>query len=551
VAPESIHEFSDEYPRSETVCDRLEYHRYGPRPAGIQWAALQRNTGGWSYIRGVKLSTRLLLPLLAAVALVMTGFAAWAVRQREDTLTEQSRRETNAYAVALGLAIESAYRDPTPKDIQEFIDRISRERTIYGVLVYGREAELTYVSDPLDARAKAATEAVRAVILSGEPTTIDRSIGGQAVYSVIRPIRDPLGKVVGAFEVAQPLSFLAAEIRQTRQRFLLNTLTLLVAVTILILVLVRQLVSRPLSGFVTAAQALGRGELEHRIEGPGGGVELAELAGEFNRMAARLEAARHELVHEADGRLDLERRLRETEKLAAIGNLAAGLAHEVAAPLHVIRGRAEMLLKRTTVEPDRRNLHIIVQQIGRITVIVRNLLDYARRREPEFGPVDLGAVIGGVLEFLDWEMGRANVQVTWDGTRELEIMGDADLLNQVFINLLMNAVQALELAGENDRRRAITIRTRVEDGTDGDAGVIVEVEDNGPGIPAEVLPRIFEPFVTTKANGGGTGLGLAVARSIIEEHHGRLVVSGPADPTAGSGAVFRIRLPSARTAVHV
>ena len=519
----------------------------------------------------MKLSTRLLLPLLAAVALVMTGFAAWAVRQRENTLTEQSRRETNAYAVALGLAIESAYRDPTPKDIQEFIDRISRERTIYGVLVYDRDAELTYVSDPLDARAKAATDAVRSVILSGEPSTIDRTIEGQAVYSVIRPIRDPLGKIVGAFEVAQPLSFLAEQIRLTRQRFLLNTITLLAAVAILILVLVRQLVSRPLGGFVVAAQALGRGELEHRIEGPGGGAELAELAGEFNRMAARLESARHELVRESDGRLDLERRLRETEKLAAIGNLGAGLAHEIAAPLHVIRGRAEMLLKRTTVEPDRRNLHIIVQQISRITVIVRNLLDYARRREPEFGPIDLGTVIGGVLEFLDWEIGRANVHISWDGARELEIMGDTDLLNQVFINLLMNAVQALELAGENGAR-AIAIRTRIEEGAGGDGAVIVEVEDNGPGIPADVLPRIFEPFVTTKANGGGTGLGLAVARGIIEEHHGQLevcVAVGPGSlnapgsltpgptsvvtgaPESRTGALFRIRLPSARAAAHV
>jgi len=496
----------------------------------------------------MKLSTRLLLPLLAAVALVMTGFAAWAVRQREDTLTEQSRRETNAYAVALGLAIESAYRDPTPKDIQEFIDRISRERTIYGVLVYGRDGGLTYVSDPLDARAQAATEAVRSVIFSGQPATIDRTIEGQAVYSVIRPIRDPLGKVVGAFEVAQPLSFLAAQIRQTRQRFVLNTLTLLAAVTILILVLVRQLVSRPLSGFVAAAQALGRGELEHRIEGPGGGAELAELADEINRMAARIEAARLDLVREADGRLDLERKLRETEKLAAIGNLATGLAHEIAAPLHVIRGRAEMLLRRTKPEPDRRNLQIIVQQISRITVIVRNLLDYSRRRDPEFGPIDLGAVIGEVLEFLDWELGRADVTVDWEGVRELEIVGDADLLKQVFINLFMNAVQALELAGEAGPR-SIRIRTRVEEGDGGNA-VVVEIEDNGPGIPDEVRLRIFEPFVTTKLNGGGTGLGLAVARGIIEEHHGQIVAGAPVHET-GAGALFRIRLPSTSAAAHV
>jgi two-component system, NtrC family, sensor kinase len=497
----------------------------------------------------VRLSTRLLLPLLAAVALVMTGFAVWAVQQRERTLAEQSQRETNAYAVALGLAIESAFRDPTPKDVQEIIDRISRERTIYGVLVYGRDAELLYVSDPLGSEAAAERDVVRDVIFSGTPTAVRREIDGQAVYSVIRPIRDPLGRVVATFEVAQPLSYLEAQIRQTRQRFILNTLTLLAVLTVLLLVLVRHLVARPLGGIVRATQALGRGELEHRITNPGGGTELSELADEVNRMASRLEVARLDLLHESDERLELEQRLRETDKLAAIGNLSAGLAHEIAAPLHVIRGRAEMLLKRTRQEADQRNLRIILEQISRITVIVRNLLDYSRRREPEFGPVDLGGVLSGVLEFLDWEMGRANVRVRWDGPRALPINGDADQLNQVFINLLLNAVQAIELrtvGGDG----VITLRTRVEAAGDEGAGhVVVEVEDNGPGIPPDVLPRVFEAFVTTKANGGGTGLGLAVARGIVEEHGGTLDFVNEEEASGRTGALFRIRLPGAPIAV--
>lgn len=175
----------------------------------------------------MRLSTRLLLPLLATVAVVMTAFATWAVRQRETTLAEQSQRETHAYALALGLAIESAYRDPAPKNIQEIIDRISRERTIYGVLVYGVDGTLEYASDPLGAPAAASPESLASAMSGGAVVTVRREINGQEVFSVVRPIRDPLGKSLGALEVAQPLDFLQEQIQQTRQRFVLNTVTLL------------------------------------------------------------------------------------------------------------------------------------------------------------------------------------------------------------------------------------------------------------------------------------------------------------------------------------
>ncbi len=292
----------------------------------------------------MKLSTRLLLPFFATVVAVMLAFAVWAIQQRERTLTEESRRETHAHAVALGLAIDAAFRSSSPDDVQEIIDRLSEERTVYGVFVYGADGSMRYVSNPLTSAAAAPADVVEQVLRTGEVWTVDRDIGGQSVFAVVRPVRDAAGAIAGAFEVAQPLSFLQLEIARTRQRFVLNTLTLLAAVTVLIFGLVRRTVTRPLARVVAGAQALGRGEFAHRIEEDVGGEELVELAREFNRMAARLETARLELVRETDERVVLQRRLHETEKLAAVGNLAAGLAHEIAAPLHVIRGRAEMLL---------------------------------------------------------------------------------------------------------------------------------------------------------------------------------------------------------------
>jgi two-component system, NtrC family, sensor kinase len=497
----------------------------------------------------VRLSTRLLLPLLASVMGIMMLYAAWALRQREDTLAAEAKRETHAYAAALGLALEYAFRDGHLTDVQEIIDRISREPKIYGVLVYGADGRLLSASDPLRGLIRVApSHLLRAVLDDRGAVTLQRELEGQQVYSVIRPIAGADGATVAAVEVAQPLSFVEAEKARTRQRFVLNTLTLLAVMTALILGLVRRFIARPLRRLLLAVRALGAGELTHRIPEDRRGGELAELAAEFNQMADRLQTARTAREREAEERIALARRLREAEKLAAVGNLAAGLAHEIAAPLNVVTGRAEMMLRRETPPETReRHLRIIMDQIARITAIIRNLLDFARRREPRIQPVELGMVVDGLLDFLEAEFARARVRPHRTGPASAWVHGDPHLLHQVLLNLVINAVQALE---RSDGERNLTVRIRpatraeaVGVATTGGGPWTVEVEDDGPGIEAGDLPRIFEAFFTTKGGGGqGTGLGLAVARSIAEEHGGHLTGGNREGRT---GAVFRLTVPAA------
>jgi signal transduction histidine kinase len=271
--------------------------------------------------------------------------------------------------------------------------------------------------------------------------------------------------------------------------------------------------------------------------------ELATVAAELNRMAAGLETAQAELMRSTEERIALERQVRQAEKLAMIGHLAAGLAHEIGAPLHVIRGRADLLLSRSeSPRPEDRDLRIIVEQIDRITRIVRKLLDFARQGEPKLAPLDVVPLAESVLELVAVELRRAGIEARCTGIGCAPVMGDRDQLQQVVLNLVLNASQALS---EVDGRRAIEVRISRDDSAGNDE-VVVQVIDSGPGIPAKYQGSIFDPFFSTKSDGLGTGLGLVVARRIVEDHRGRLsVASGKAGETA-----LAVRLPAHNGALN-
>jgi signal transduction histidine kinase len=231
-------------------------------------------------------------------------------------------------------------------------------------------------------------------------------------------------------------------------------------------------------------------------------------------------------------------KLRETQaqlvqagKMSALGQLVSGVAHELNNPLSVIIGYGQLLISRGVPEAFRRPVELMVQQGDRMSKIVRNLLYFARQRPPEHGAVDLNQVIEQTLALRANQLALSRVAVEHDFAPDLPpVTGDAQQLQQVFLNLLLNAEQAIGADGRDGR---IAFRTRFV------AGVVrAEVVDNGPGISPEILPRVFEPFFTTKEVGVGTGLGLSVSYGIVQEHGGRLSVE-----SAPGHTVFTLELP--------
>ena len=274
---------------------------------------------------------------------------------------------------------------------------------------------------------------------------------------------------------------------------------------------------------------------------PRNGNEIAQLASELNRMAEGLAEQRRAAERQAEERFALEHELRHIERLASVGRLAAGVAHEMGAPLNVIKGRVEMLRERpdSPVENRARNLDIIGAQADAITDIVRQLLTLARPFNLRREAIAPARLIATVVELIEADAAKSGVRIETiqnDRRRPGFMEGDRNLLQQVLMNICINALHAMSEGG----------RLRIEAPPEeqyrsGRAFVGVRISDTGSGIAPESLAHIFDPFFTTKEVGKGTGLGLSVARRIVEEHDGWIEVANREE----GGAAFTVWLPEA------
>ena len=237
---------------------------------------------------------------------------------------------------------------------------------------------------------------------------------------------------------------------------------------------------------------------------------------------------------------DLYQQLLQAEKMAALGQTISGVAHELNNPLATILSWAERLSEKPLDDGARRGVDVILGEAERAARIVRNLLTFARKRQSTRALVDLNEVVRSTLTLRSYDQPILNISVVTSLAAGLpEVFADAHQIQQVLLNLLINAEQAMLSASG---RGSLTIRTWHEADLD---AVVLEVTDDGPGVPAEVRNKIFDPFFTTKDVGQGTGLGLTVAYAIVQEHGGRIRVSAApsAEGRPTSGAVFTVELP--------
>ncbi|MBN2199245.1 MAG: cache domain-containing protein [Candidatus Aminicenantes bacterium] len=386
-----------------------------------------------------------------------------------------------------------------------------------------------------------------AVLVRGRPW-IDRAFVVNDWYiTAYEPLRNPEGDIIGVLYVGlleKPYLDTAARVMSA---FILLA-GLCVLFLLLMLFLITGRITKPLRNIAVATQEIARGDLSHRVKVESRD-EVGRLADSFNRMTDNLEKANESLL---EWTRTLEKRVEErtrelqeaqaglvqSEKLASLGKLAAGIAHEINNPLGGILIYSHLTLEDTPQDsPAYENLRKIVKETTRCKNIVRGLLEFARPKDPEMILTSVADIIEKALALLERQTLFQNIVIRKDFAPLPRLVVDVAQLQQVFMNIIINAAEAM--AG----RGTLTIRAAA----DKKAGWLsVEFIDTGHGIKPEDRERLFDPFFTTKEVGRGTGLGLSISYSIIKKHSGKILVRNE----QGGGAVFSVLLPLNRAKVE-
>jgi len=498
------------------------------------------------------MSTKISYKLIVAVgsvALVIIGIFAYVTL---SALQQQLIGEVRRSAYQLSETVKSSTRYDMLLNQRESVHRIittiGKQEGIRKVRIFNKDGAIIFSTDPLDTgqmvdkRAEecyachAANRPLEGLPIA-ERTRIFQTAAHGRVLGVINPIynepscwqsachaHQPTQKVLGVLDISMSLDEVDRDMRASQNRLLLFGIVAIAAVSLMIYLLVDRIVLRPVHEIVAATRKVAAGDLHYKIALTKRD-EIGILADSFNEMTKRLSEA--------------QRQVYQSQKLAAVGQLAAGVAHEINNPLTGVLSYGSFLLKRAEDKPEfKEDLEVIVRETKRCREIVKGLLDFARQSPPEKHACDITEIVERAVRIVHTQLAAHGVKLEKSLPTDLpKIHADANQLQQVIVNLLLNANDAI---GERGGKIALT--TNVV--SCGDASqsrakqVEISVSDTGCGIPAADLQRIFDPFFSTKGP-KGTGLGLAVAWGIIEKHNGHIEV----ESDVGKGTTFRVLLP--------
>jgi signal transduction histidine kinase len=467
----------------------------------------------------MRLVTRLTLAFLAVVvaAIALTTWSRYddEVRQFETDMDRTHRLVATALADAVEVALQRDGLDAAERLVQGSGQHQKTDLRVRWICV-GPDAPPPLV-------------ACDTIEHLGEFVTLEPLAGRRAT---VVPVRLASG-TRGAIEVSESLDFEGAWAREVVVRVANLGLLTVLGMAGFAFVLGFWLVARPTRALVAKARAVGRGDLAPDLSLPTGD-EFEQLAAEMNAMCVRLAEARDTTARAMAAREAALEHLRHADRLATVGRVASGLAHELGTPLNVIEARASLIVDDPLAEGRvKDSAHVIIGQTEQVTRLVKQLLVFARPRK--LAPDALGHSIAELIRPL---AARKPVTLDESGLAAAKTLGDPVLLQQAVTNLVVNALHACGPGG-----RVSLTSGRVEASPPGAKEArpwaFLAVVDDGPGISSELQRSIFEPFFSTRAAGEGTGLGLPIATRIVEEHGGFIGL----DSAPGRGSTFTVHLP--------
>jgi len=487
----------------------------------------------------LKLGTKLTLYLSLFIIIVLSVYGYFHILSRRDILIKKMKIEVETTGRNLKVSLEKVGIEREHEYVQDLIDSVEEYERTLGVIVYHQGKDLVFRSRSLDDPIGPYLELIKNSIKYNDPQEGFRSYKKAHIFAYAFPLKDKKGKNIGGVSILQHTSFMEEDIKRAEWSIFITILILIGGTVAFVLLGTRKWIAQPISQLMNGIQTMAKGHLETQIKLKGKD-ELSELARAFNQMAIDLKKAQEKIIQESENKLDLERSLKHSEKLATIGQLASGLAHEVGTPLNIISGRAELIQRRLEdKEGSKRNLEIIIQQTERITKIIKQLLGFVRKKRPEQKTLTLDLFLETLLDFLDHQIQKQGVKVVREWSDPLPpVIGDPDQLQQVFLNLILNAIQSMPEGGTLRLSVMPKWVSREDLGEDRRQYVVVSVEDTGLGMEKEVIQNVFNPFFTTKET--GTGLGLMVSQGIVQDHDGWIDVKSE----VGKGSVFEVYLPS-------
>ncbi len=510
------------------------------------------------------LGIRLTLSVGAIILLVMGPFIYLSIKAYERQLIHGLKKEANRFSEAIIKGSLWHYMLVVGEDDEFQLLPLTAlpedQEELKGLRIYDGDGKIVFSNDRreigrvIDRQAPAcivchALKKPRKRLEAHQQTTILKAEEKYRFLSVVNPIYNEPGcyqatchahpedkKVLGILSFEMSLADVDALIAKNRRNSALFAALTLLLVSCFIGLFIQRFVHRPVRQLVDQTKYIAEGDLDEAVPITTRD-EIGYLARSFNKMTVKLKEARQQAQEREK---DLEQKvveLRQTqdhlirsEKLASLGKMAAGVAHEINNPLASLLTYCYYLLRKLGNEKSvRERLEVMIKETTRCSMIVRNLLDFAGEAQPEMKPVNVNNILNQTLFLLESQVLFYNIEVRKNFDCSLPpVMLDSGQIQQVFINLILNAAEACRDEG------ILSITTRTKNDF-----VEVEFQDNGCGIPKEDLGKIFDPFYSKKDQREGTGLGLAVSYGIVERHRANIVV----ESQVGKGSTFTIKLP--------